>query len=238
MDTGKKFWRLSSEVFDQRADEYDRWFDEGELFGIEREALLSLTTQLAGPKVEIGVGPGRFAAALGVDIGIDPAMAPLRIAARRGITPCRGIGEALPLADNSCGAVFLLFTLCFLEKPLQTLRECSRILRPDGHLIIGMVPATSPWGQALAAKKAAGNPYYRQAVFQTPATVRQWLAECGMTVTELRSTLRQAPGAVTLPEASRPILDPDAGFVVMVGEKTNQLAGYTWPAASIGPGKS
>ncbi|MDH4322003.1 MAG: methyltransferase domain-containing protein [Desulfobulbaceae bacterium] len=219
MDSSKKFWRLSSEVFDQRAEEYDRWFDDGELFGIEREALLGLTTPLIGPKVEVGAGPGRFAAALGVDLGIDPAMAPLQIAAQRGVTPCRGIGEELPLTGNSCGAVFLLFTLCFLEDPRKALRECHRVLRPGGHLVIGMVPAESPWGAHLTAKREAGNPYYRQARFRTPAAVTQWLTECGLTVTEQRSTLHQPPGARVVAEQSRPGLSPDAGFVILVSEK-------------------
>ncbi|MDH3394179.1 MAG: class I SAM-dependent methyltransferase, partial [Desulfobulbaceae bacterium] len=123
MNREKKSWRRNSEVFDQRAEEYDRWFDEGVLFNIERDALLDITTPLTGPKVEVGVGPGRFAAALGVDFGIDPAMAPLKLAADRGIRPCRGIGEALPLSESSCGAVFLLFTLCFLENPHKTIHE-------------------------------------------------------------------------------------------------------------------
>lgn len=219
MDTPKKTWRLNSEVFEQRAEEYDRWFDEGELFDVERAALSKLTTPFTGPKVEVGVGPGRFAAAMGVRFGIDPAMAPLRLACTRGIIPCRGVGEALPLADNSCGAVFLLFTLCFLENPQKTLQECSRILQPGGHLIIGLVPAESPWGKFLTAKKDAGNPYYRQAEFQTPATVERWLATCGLTVTERRSTLRQDPETPAIAEDSQPGIHPQAGFAILVGEK-------------------
>ena len=219
MDTQKKSWRRNSEVFEQRAEEYDRWFDDGELFNIERDALLELTTPLTGPKVEVGVGPGRFAAALGVDFGIDPADSPLRIAADRSIIPCRGIGEALPLANNRCGTVFLLFTLCFLENPQKTLQECSRILQPGGHLVIGLVPAESPWGQHLIAKKEAGNPYYRQAEFHSPPTVERWLEACGLTVTERRSTLRQDPKTPPVPESSGPEIHPQAGFVILVGKK-------------------
>ena len=219
MNKQEKFWRLSSEVFDRHAEEYDRWFDEGELFGIECEALLQLDTPLAGPKVEVGVGPGRFAAELGVDIGIDPALAPLKIAARRGIIPCRGIGESLPLSDKSCGTVFLLFTLCFLEDPQKTLHECSRILCPGGHLVIGMITAESAWGHSLAEKKKKGHPYYKQARFYTPATVRQWLADCGLTVTEQRSTLRHPPETISPEEKSQPGIHPEAGFAIIVGTK-------------------
>lgn len=225
MEREKRSWRQNSEVFHLRAEEYDRWFDEGELFNIERDALLRLTTPLTGPKVEVGVGPGRFAAALGVDLGIDPAKAPLGFAAGRGISPCRGIGEALPLADNSCGTLFLLFTLCFLENPTKTLQECCRVLQPGGHLVVGLVPAESPWGKKLTAKKKAGNPYYRQAEFQTPATVEQWLEGCGMTVTEQRSTLRQDPQTTPVPEDSCSGIDPQAGFVILVARKKPKKTG-------------
>ncbi len=60
------FWRQAARVFDERAAEYDAWFEGSLLFAIEREALQELATPLLGPKLEIGVGPGRFAEALGV----------------------------------------------------------------------------------------------------------------------------------------------------------------------------
>lgn len=79
------FWRKAAQVFDERAAEYDAWFDESLLFAIELAALQELATPLLGPKLEIGVGPGRFAEALGVEFGVDPALAPLALAKKRGV---------------------------------------------------------------------------------------------------------------------------------------------------------
>ena len=71
------FWRQAAGVFDERAAEYDGWFEDSLLFSIECAALQELVTPLLGPKLEVGVGPGRFAEALGVEFGVDPALAPL-----------------------------------------------------------------------------------------------------------------------------------------------------------------
>ena len=58
---GKKtFWHQAAQVFDERAEEYDAWFEGSLLFAIERAALKELTTPLASPKLEVGVGPGRL----------------------------------------------------------------------------------------------------------------------------------------------------------------------------------
>ncbi len=219
MTATDSFWRRTSAVFDQRAAEYDGWFEESLLFEMELEALSTLATPLAQPRFEIGVGPGRFAAALGVRFGLDPAFAPLHLARRRGVGVCQGIGEALPLADRSIATLFLLFTLCFVEAPPGLLAECHRVLRPGGHLVVGTVPATSSWGAALAAKREAGNPYYRHARFYAPATVAGWIEEAGFAVRESRSTLYPGPTELKAFEPSRPGLDAAAGFVVLVAEK-------------------
>ncbi|MDH5299605.1 MAG: class I SAM-dependent methyltransferase, partial [Desulfobulbaceae bacterium] len=156
---------------------------------------------------------------LGVAVGMDPAAAPLRLAEQRGVIPCQAIGEALPVADGRLGTIYLLFTLCFIQEPRQVLDECSRALQRGGHLVVGMIPAAGSWGKNLAAKREAGNPYYRHARFQEPATVAQWLEECGLAVTECRSTLFQEPEQLTGFEPSRPGLTETAGLVIMVARK-------------------
>ncbi|HHD63709.1 MAG TPA: class I SAM-dependent methyltransferase [Desulfobulbaceae bacterium] len=122
----KKSWQQASRVFNDRAQEYDNWFDDSPLFTLELAALQELTTELPFPRLELGVGPGRFARHLNINIGIDPAPAALRIAAKRGIMGIAGIGEQLPLKTESIGTICMFFTLCFLTDPLTVLRECRR----------------------------------------------------------------------------------------------------------------
>ncbi len=210
------FWRQAAGVFDERAAEYDAWFENSLLFAIERAALQELTTPLLGSKLEIGVGPGRFAEALGVEFGVDPALAPLAFAKKRGIRVSQAVGEALPCADQSMRTVLLLFTFCFLADPRPVLRECRRVLKPGGHLVLGLIVADSPWGRMLQQKKEADHPFYRQVRFYEPAEVEQCLTGCGFVVEERRSSLRQPPEALREMEHSRAGLVSQAGFAVLV----------------------
>jgi len=69
-------------VFDSLAADYDAWFEkEGRLiFASEVEALRQALPLLPKPWIEVGIGSGRFAQALGIDIGLDPSSKLLKIA--------------------------------------------------------------------------------------------------------------------------------------------------------------
>ena len=214
---GKKtFWHQAAQVFDERAEEYDAWFEDSLLFAIECAALQELGTPLLGPKLEIGVGPGRFAEAMGVEFGVDPALSPLALAKKRGVRVSRAVGEALPYAGQSMRTVLLLFTYCFFVDPIPVLRECRRVLKPGGHLVLGLIVAESPWGRMLRQKKEAGHPFYQQARFYEPAEVEQCLAGCGFVVEERRSSLVQPPEALREMEHSQAGLVSQAGFAILV----------------------
>jgi SAM-dependent methyltransferase len=210
------FWRQAARVFDERVKEYDAWFEDSLLFAIERGALQELVTPFLSPKLEIGVGPGRFAEALGVEFGIDPALSPLMFAKKRGVQACQAVGEALPYAAQSMRTVLLLFTYCFLADPSPVLRECRRVLKPGGHLVLGLIVAGSPWGRMLQQKKEAGHPFYQQARFYDPAEVEQRLVGCGFVVEERRSGLVQPPEALREMERSQEGLVSQAGFAILV----------------------
>ncbi|MFH2122875.1 MAG: class I SAM-dependent methyltransferase [Pseudomonadota bacterium] len=215
-------WQQSSQVFDERAEEYDKWFEDSLLFSIEKAAIQSLNISFLQPALEIGVGPGRFAESLQVPIGIDPALAPLLLAQKRGIATCQAIAEELPFASSSLGAVFLLFTLCFLESPTRFLQECSRVLQPNAPLVIGFVPAFSAWGLSLQRKKESGHPFYQSALFYSLDQIQHLLAEQGFKIISSTSTLYQTPKELTEFEEARIGMDENAGFVVIVANRNNK----------------
>jgi len=106
--------------FDDLALEYDAWFErEGKpIFAIEVSAFNNVLPSLPKQWLEVGVGSGRFAQALGIETGIDPSIELLEMARRRGITTFLGSGGEGPFAEESFGTVFLIVTLCFLGSPL------------------------------------------------------------------------------------------------------------------------
>ena len=213
-----QWWQHSSQVFHDRAEEYDRWFENSLLFAIEQASIQSLAIVFSQPALEIGVGPGRFAQALQVPFGIDPAMAPLLLAKKRDIATCQAIAEELPFANSSLGAIFLLFTLCFLESPARCLEECGRVLQAEAPLVIGFVPATSLWGKNLLRKKETGHPFYQSARFFTVTQVQELLVEKGFHILTSASTLFQAPEELVAVEQSQTGMDEQAGFVIIVAK--------------------
>ena len=212
-------WQKAAHVFHERAAEYDSWFDDSLLFDIELGALHDLHTPLDRPRLEVGVGPGRFAQQLDVMVGIDPAYGALSIASERVPYVCQGVGERLPVQSDSMATAFLLFTLCFTQEPAQVIMELARVVKRGGHVVLGVVPKDSPWGKSLRKKRDDGHPFYKHSTLYTHGKMSSWFADAGLDVVEERSSLFQHPGEVIAMEQSQRGMDDRAGFVVLVGRK-------------------
>ena len=184
-------------AFDTLADRYDRWYDSAKGAAISREELACL--RLACPErcgrwVEVGVGTGRFASALGIAEGIDPSPKMLERAARRGIRTHLGNAESLPFPNGTFVGTLMALTLCFVQDAGQALRECARVLRPSGTLLLGIVPADSPWGELYARKAAEGHPVYSLATFRTAAETVELAEREDFVLRESASALFWKPG--------------------------------------------
>jgi len=213
--------KSSISPFNDLALEYDAWFDrEGSLiFFIEVQAFRALMPALPKPWLEVGVGSGRFAQALGIETGIDPSIKLIEMARRRGINAFLGRGEEPLFDEESFGTVFLIVTLCFLNSPLEVLKETKRILMPGGKTVLGLVLKESPWGQFYQDKKAKGHRFYRYANFYTYQEVLKLLEQAGFSVENVVSTLFQRPGRVRYLEEHKNGYFPEAGFTTIIAGK-------------------
>jgi SAM-dependent methyltransferase len=212
--------------FDDLALEYDAWFDkEGSLvFFIEVRAFRALLPSLLKPWLEIGVGSGRFAQALGIETGIDPSYRLVEMARRRGVNAFLGRGEQEPFGEESFGTVFLIVTLCFLHSPLDVLQGANRILMPDGKIVLGLVLRESPWGKLYQQKKNKGHRFYRYAKFYKCDEVVRLLVRAGFVTEKIVSTLFQRPGKVQHVEEPKEGYFPDAGFTIIVAGKRGVIS--------------
>jgi len=208
-------------AFDALASAYDAWFeDEGKLiFAIEVKAFHKVLPLLPKPWLEVGVGSGRFAYALGIKMGIDPSSELLTMASKRGITGLLAKGEERSFNEETFGTVFLIVTLCFVDSPLAVIRESYRVLKTEGKVVLGLVLRDSPWGQFYLGKKEEGHRFYKHATFYSYQEVIEFLKHTGFAVEEVISTLFQKPNEVAVTEPPREGFSPDAGFTIVVAKK-------------------
>jgi SAM-dependent methyltransferase len=125
--------------FDRIAERYDE--TRG---GEERAANFAaeLAPQLApGPLLELGVGTGIVAQALGAHgrqpFGVDIAAAMLvRAHQRLGARIARYDGRSLPFRDAAFAAAYAVWVMHLVEDQEGLLREMARVLRPGGRFVI------------------------------------------------------------------------------------------------------
>lgn len=202
------------------ATKYDLWFEKEKLtFQVEEKAFKSLFPFLPKPWVELGVGTGRFARALGIPWGIDPAIKLFQIAKGRGIKVMAGRGESMPIFSKRIGSLFVIDTLCIVKFPKLLLRECHRVLMREGKIVVGFVPRGSSWGRFYMKKKKGSHPFHRLARFYSVEEVEHMIMEAGFSVYGIISTLFQKPEEVKNHELPMKGYRPQVGFLVIVGER-------------------
>lgn len=204
-------------VFEEHTREYDRWF-ETHSYAYESEVLAvrSLLPR-SGKGLEVGVGTGRFAPRVGIKIGVEPAQVMASIARQRGVQVYEARAEALPFVDESFDSVLMVTTICFFNDPLRALRETWRVLKPLGHIAIGMIDKDSSLGKSYEAKKR-GSTFYRYAHFYCVAQVIGWLKQLGFGAIKTCQTIFKLPKEMT---AVEPVKDGygEGGFVVISAQK-------------------
>jgi SAM-dependent methyltransferase len=180
--------------FDEQPEEYDAWFEKNKgLYQAELEALRSFIPA-GGHGVEIGVGTGRFAAPLGISVGVEPAPQMAQLAHQRGIVVREGIAEALPFADNCFDFALMVTVICFLDDVAKAFKEAWRILKPGGNLVVGFIDLESELGRIYDQKKGQSS-FYRDATFYTASEVETSLTRAGFSGFSYRQTL--LPGDAT-----------------------------------------
>ena len=177
-----------AEPFDAHTDRYEGWFEEhDDAYQSELAALKRLVPR-TGRGIEIGVGSARFAAPLGIDVGIDPAAAMLEYARERGVNVARGVAEHLPFQDDTFDTALIVTTICFVDDIPRTLAEADRILSESGSLVIGYIDKDSPVGRIYQEKREQ-NPFYKEATFVSTEELLEALEVAGFSDFEFVQTI-------------------------------------------------
>lgn len=168
------------EPFERYAERYDAWFEQHRpVFESELRAIRALLPE-RGAGVEIGAGSARFAAPLGIKVGLEPSGKLGALARARGVAVVKGVAEALPFARASFDFALMVTTICFLDDVDAAFREAARVVKPGGALVIGFIAKDSPLGRRYEQHKA-DNVFYRVATFYTVDEVVVHLENAGFT---------------------------------------------------------
>ena len=179
---------MKTAPFETHTLEYEEWFEINKyVYESELEAVrLMLPKQ--GRGIEIGVGTGRFAAPLGIKLGVEPSPKMREIAEKRGIKVIDSVAEKLPFGNESFDYALMVTTLCFLDDVDVSFNEVYRILKPTGVFINGFVDKESRIGRMYEAHKQE-SPFYRIAKFYSVDEVVDHLEKVGFKDFEFNQTV-------------------------------------------------
>jgi len=174
--------------FDQYADEYEDWFIINK-YAFQSE-LKAIKKALPDNRdiVEVGIGSGIFAAPLGIKEGIEPSGAMREKAKKGGIRVIDAVAENLPYADKSKDAVLMVTTICFVDDIYKSFQEVHRVLKDDGHFIIGFVDKNSPVGKSYLEQKDE-NVFYKDAIFFGTEELYEILKDTGFKINNTYQTI-------------------------------------------------
>ena len=191
--------------FELYTQDYERWFEKNRpLYISEVQLLKNLIKEITFKKaLEVGIGSGRFAVPLGVKYGVDPSLKMLKLAQKRGLKVAKGIAERLPVKTAAVDLVLMVTTICFVDDPIQTLREVARILIPGGYFLIGFVDKNSLLGK-LYEKKKTKSRFYKEATFFSTNEV--------ISLVEENSPLRLIKAGQTIFGIENKVYPPKEGF--------------------------
>lgn len=176
------------EPFEKYSQQYEMWFDQNKYaYKSEINAIKEIMPDFK-KGVEIGIGSGKFAAPFGIKFGVDPSIKMAEIARKRGIKVIKGIGEDLPLDDESFDMVLMVTTLCFLDDVNKAFSEVYRILKKDGFFINGFIDINSRIGIIYQRNKDK-NVFYKHAIFYSVKEVTKLMEESGFKDFEYRQTI-------------------------------------------------
>lgn len=204
---------IKNSAFINNTDRYDDWFEKNHVAYLsELKAFEKLG--ISGKSIEIGVGTGKFAKPLEIDIGIEPTSQMYK--RTEGIDIIEGVAENLPLLNESFDWVIMVTTICFVNDHKKAMSEMHRILKQGGKCAIGLVDKDTELGAVYLAKKDKSE-FYKEATFFSSEDVIDCMTGAGFRNIGAYQTLTSMN--ITAPEEPYEGYGK-GGFAVIYGEKS------------------
>jgi len=176
--------------FNDHVAEYEAWYEKYPyVFKSEVAAIKELMPKgenIHG--IEVGLGTGRFAKALGIKEGIEPAENMRAVAEKKGIFVINAVAENLPYKPVRFDFVLMNFCISYFEDLEKAFKEAFRVLKWDGCLIVGFIDKNSQIGKYYEDRKPESI-FYKQANFYSVNRVQGELKKAGFKELQFSQTL-------------------------------------------------
>lgn len=187
------------------ADELERYYSPGRTWQSLSAGIAALLK--LGDVLDVGSGDGAAAASIAPHCRsltcIDSNVRMIEVAKDRlarfdHVTARVADAQAMPFDDASFDAVLVFHTLTYAEDPARAVRECARVLRPEGRLVL--LCLNQHQQHEVTARYGERHPGF------SPHAVRSLVAAAGLIVRSAEVVSR---------EAKKPHLE----VVLAIGEK-------------------
>jgi len=202
-------------IFDKHYKRYDRWYDRNRFAYLSELEAVKKAIPKRGRGLEIGVGTGRFAQALGIQTGIDPSKNMVALAKKRGVNVRLGYGEHLPFGNAIFDYAAIIITICFAKDPEGVVKEAYRVLKKKGKIIIGIIDKEGFLGKFYQKKRSV---FYKKANFFSVKEITSLLESAGFSGFSYYQTLYRLPAEIRSVQKAQKGFGR-GGFAVISGGK-------------------
>lgn len=142
---------LITYVFDEYAEQYDRWFLQNRIVLESELSLFAYFLKDPGRALSVGCGSGLFEMLLksyyGVSIeeGVEPARHMAEIARKRGMMIKIGSAESLDYNEDEFDTLIYNGTPSYIADLKGAFEEGYRVLKSSGHIVVLDVPKESSY---------------------------------------------------------------------------------------------
>jgi SAM-dependent methyltransferase len=191
--------------------------------------------------LEVGCGSGEWLAymrGLGWRVeGVEPDPKAVETARSRGLNVQRGRLAEQRYPDEYADVICMVHVIEHMHEPLDTLRECRRVLKPNGRLLIATPNSASLGHRRFGSNWASLDPPRHLMIFDPP-TMRRLLDQAGFDVDWLTTTARGARSAWILGRHLRRESDWDtAAGPPSVGSHVRAIPFQLWQRIVIASGR-
>ncbi|MBZ4665540.1 class I SAM-dependent methyltransferase [Mahella sp.] len=165
-------------AFEKHFDRYEEWFQENKYAYLSELDAVKLLMPKFERGLEVGIGTGKFAKPLDIKYGVEPSEQMRKIALGQGLNVTEGVAESLPFTDDAFDLVLMVTTVCFVDDVIKSFKECFRVLRSGGIILIGFIDRESTLGKIYQINKEKSL-FYKEATFYTTSEIVDMLYRAG-----------------------------------------------------------